>query len=681
MIQSLTHRFTLLFVLLDVVFSPLVMVSYLNLLGVENKKQLIPLIVGLVLVKLLSVAWFFRSRLADYENFARETSEERKKSLLLAADDALQKLPRRFTIFYPMTWGFLFLGAYLYMRLYSPDNFALAAESFGGVLLIMLSMFLGAACLAYPFPVLLTADARGQCSVLARQSGITLPREPVSLQGQIATMSFAFAVGPMVWIVAVGYMSQVDERGQLLRSHAEVASLDLLRWTQQNPDAALPEAGISSSSISEKPLYLVHRGGQVQSSSGSLTEDQQLVLERVLQSTSSSLSSHYDRRRQMAVAAYPLTDGSRLVAVVQSSQTAGLSFLIGSAIFGFIVMIWAPINAAALARAISVPIERLTQASQKIIDEGKQTQMAIIPVIRQDEVGTLSERFNDLLDMMRDLSHGADAIANGNLGVKITRKGELPDAFRRMVEGLQTLVSQIRQTSVELAGAATEIFAASQEQEAAATSQSSAMTEISHTMDSLSQSAAHVSEAVQGVLSNAEQSLITTDTMVERIESLSTHSGRISELLEVIRDIADRSDLLALNGSLEASRAGEGGQGFALVASEMRRLAERVTASVEDVKTLITDIRESSASTIMATEESRRLARGTTDAARQITFVTQQQRSGTEQVSQSVKEITDVITQSAAATSQTRTSAQNLKAQADALSQLVQQFEFTSEDV
>src|SRR5690606_15140867 len=121
--------------------------------------------------------------------------------------------------------------------------------------------------------------------------------------------------------------------------------------------------------------------------------------------------------------------------------------------------------------------------------------------------------FNDLLDMMRDLSSGADLIARGNLNVDMTLPGELPDAFRRMASSLQGVVSQIRQTSVDLAAAATEILAATQEQETAATSQSSAMTEISHTMDSLSESAAHVFDSVAGVLSNAEQTLVTTDSM------------------------------------------------------------------------------------------------------------------------------------------------------------------------
>src|SRR5690606_3845972 len=140
--------------------------------------------------------------------------------------------------------------------------------------------------------------------------------------------------------------------------------------------------------------------------------------------------------------------------------------------------------------------------------------------------------------------------------------GELREAFARMTHSLNEIVSRIRQTSVDLAATATEILAASQEQETAATTQSSAMIEISRTMESLSDSAAHVSESVAGVLSNAEQTLSTTDAMVERIESLSAHTGRMTELLNLIRDIADKSDLLALNGSLEASRAGESGQGF-----------------------------------------------------------------------------------------------------------------------
>jgi len=100
-------------------------------------------------------------------------------------------------------------------------------------------------------------------------------------------------------------------------------------------------------------------------------------------------------------------------------------------------------------------------------------------------------------------------------------------------------------------------------------------------------------------------------------------------------------------------------------------LAERVTASVQDVKSLLLDVRASGSSTVMATDEGRKLADGTTESARQITLVTQQQRTATEQVSQSMRDIATVITQSVAASRQTRASAEILKSQAERLSEIV----------
>ena len=103
-------------------------------------------------------------------------------------------------------------------------------------------------------------------------------------------------------------------------------------------------------------------------------------------------------------------------------------------------------------------------------------------------------------------------------------------------------------------------------------------------MQSLLDSAGNIADSARGVFDNAQKTRQTTDGMSGHVQTLFKHTARIAELLEVIRDIADRSDLLALNASLEATRAGDAGRAFALVAAEMRRLAERITASVVDVK-------------------------------------------------------------------------------------------------
>ncbi len=581
--NKLSNKLIAIFIVNDIAFAPLLVMSALKVLAVEPAGDAAWIFALFIVPKILVFAPYIARKLKNYSAYELATGEE-KTALVARADRDLQRLPAEFSTFYAWTWVVAMGLPFAIIHNMSSEHFQLLPQAPLAMGFILFANPFGGLALMFPLTILLTAEPAGECSVYARSRGIALNRPKISIQVRIGIVALALALAPTCWMTAVGYMAQA-----------------------RAVYAAVGEAGVAG-------------------------------------------------------------------IVGQSNE-----FLWSAGTFSIIVAFWAPISSLVLSFAVSRPIQSLTRAAREVVEEGNQTSLGTLPTMRHDEVGVLAERFNDLLDMMRDLSAGAQAIAGGTLDIEIQRKGELPDAFRAMTASLANVVTQIRQTSVELASAATEILAATQEQESAATSQSSAMTEISRTMDSLSDSAAHVSGSVMGVLSNAEQTLATTDSMVDRIESLSTHTGRISDLLDTIRDIADKSDLLALNGSLEATRAGEGGKGFALVAAEMRRLAVRVTASTEDVKLLISDIRESSAATIMATEESRRLARETTEAARQITLVSQQQRTGTEQVSQSVREATDVVTQSAVATSQTRTSAQGLKQQADDLSKLVRSFKFSND--
>jgi methyl-accepting chemotaxis protein len=254
-------------------------------------------------------------------------------------------------------------------------------------------------------------------------------------------------------------------------------------------------------------------------------------------------------------------------------------------------------------------------------------------------------------------------------------EGQVAAAYNRMIEAQREVVREIARTAEGLARAAAEMYGASQEQESAALAQADGVENVSSTMVSLLAGAANIARSAEGVLGNAERTRKTTDLLAQKLAELSGHAGRIGEILEVIRDIADRSDLLALNASIEGSRAGEAGRTFSLVAAEMRRLAERVTASVEDIQGLVADVRASSASTVMATEESKRLAESTTESARAITNVTEEQRKGTEQVSKRMAEIAGRLTQSVEATQRTRTLAEDLKARAGELAELVGRFE------
>ncbi len=296
-------------------------------------------------------------------------------------------------------------------------------------------------------------------------------------------------------------------------------------------------------------------------------------------------------------------------------------------------------------------------------------------------LGVISFRLiRGVLGPLTTLTTAAQRIANeGDLGTTIEVQstdelGQLASAFATMVGMLREAHRGIEGAVQKLAAAAAEIYAAAQEQEAASQTQSSGAEEVNRTMQSLLESATHIADSANGVFTNAERTKETSASTAKKISELSTQTNRMVEILEVIREIADRSDLLALNASLEGTRAGEAGRGFSLVANEMRRLSERVTASVQDVKVLVTDIRSSGASTVMATEEARKLAEGTAGSARQITLVTQQQRTATEQVSKSMMDVTSVLMQSVAANRQTKRAAEDLKAQAEQLTALMSKF-------
>jgi methyl-accepting chemotaxis protein len=318
------------------------------------------------------------------------------------------------------------------------------------------------------------------------------------------------------------------------------------------------------------------------------------------------------------------------------------------------------------------PVREITEVARRIA-RGDLSQ-AELKVNAHDEVGRMAEAFNQMLRSLRELASAAERIGGGDLTVRLEMEGQVADAFNQMVQNQRTMVRQIAETSVQLGSAAAEIYAAAQQQEAAATQQAGGVEEVSRTVQSLLDSASHIADATRGVLSAAERTKQTTDATSERVAGLGNHTNRIAEVLEVIRDIADRSDLLALNASLEATRAGEAGRAFSLVATEMRRLAERVTASVGDVKTLVADVRQFGGSTIMAADEGRKLADGTTESARQITLVTQQQRTATEQVLQSMRQISIILGQTVESVQQSRSAVEMLKRLAERLTDVVGQF-------
>jgi methyl-accepting chemotaxis protein len=294
--------------------------------------------------------------------------------------------------------------------------------------------------------------------------------------------------------------------------------------------------------------------------------------------------------------------------------------------------------------------------------------------------------------------------------------GPLLEGFGKVIDTLRTFVREINEAALRLSSSANEVLAASTQHESSSTEQAAAIHETTATMEELKHASAQIAENAGAVARVAEETLesarsgrgaigefiqamqqIRADSaaVADSIAKLSKRVERIGTVVEVIDEIADRSDLLALNAALEGSRAGEAGKGFSIVAAEMRRLAENVLDSTKEIKNLITEIREATAAAAGAAEASKTATESgeklgsaaasavesilagvqeTSDAARVINLATQQQRTATEQVVASMAEIEDVTRQTTQASKQATGAAAELTQLAGRLAELIKRF-------
>src|SRR4051812_7745838 len=491
MLKTLTLRSTLTYAVLDLLFAPFVILAFTQLLGTGGQADPWLTMGGLTVLKIAAWAIYLSVELSPWERFARSTAKGRTPELTQAADRSLQSLPIRFGIVYSLTWIATYGVGFMIVKGLGPERAPLPAQADNAVALLCLAVFFGGFAFAYPLGSTLIADAASECSALARAGKYSLDRSPSSLQLRIAVVAMALALGPMLWMVALGYIKQVESSHSERVTHAALAGSQL----------ALAIAAVDSTE-GDAQLRAVFDAFQQQSVEGLvldagpprgtvaatrlLADDPELM--RWLASETRKKSAGTRARIDWPhVIAFQRIDPNRVpVAVLRAPVAASASFVLSSIVFTLLVGVWAPVCAYALGRAVSKPIGKLTAIARRIVEQGDLKEIGTVAVATNDEIGVLTEKVNDVLDLMRDVSLAAHAIAKGDLGAIVDGTGELPDSFRGMLESLRGMVHQIRETSVELASAATEIFAASQEQEAAAASQSSAMVEISRTMDSLS---------------------------------------------------------------------------------------------------------------------------------------------------------------------------------------------------
>ena len=339
-----------------------------------------------------------------------------------------------------------------------------------------------------------------------------------------------------------------------------------------------------------------------------------------------------------------------------------------------------------ITRNISKPLGEVSGRAKRIA-EGDLTGEKL-GVASSDEVGRLAEAFNDMVDGLRNIvrqvmdtsdqvSTAGQQLSSSAQEMNATAQ-EVSSTVQQIAKGSETTAQRVEQTSkvIEEMNASVGQVATSSQQAATASLQTN-------------QAAQRGGAAVKETVNKMNRIYETVTSSAQVVKKLGERSEQITEIVNVITNVADQTNLLALNAAIEAARAGEAGRGFAVVAEEVRKLAEGSAKAADQIGRLIKEVQKETGQAVEAMElgskeveegrevvnktgealtEIMKLAENTASMVQQISAASQQLSSGAKQVLKSVDDIAATAEEAASATEEASASTEEMTASMEELS-------------
>lgn len=310
---------------------------------------------------------------------------------------------------------------------------------------------------------------------------------------------------------------------------------------------------------------------------------------------------------------------------------------------------------------------------------------------RRDEVGEIGNAIHQLRSYILEMCGIADRIAGRNLDVDVKPVGECDsfgNAFKSMVENLNTAFSRAQSTASEVNSGAMQVSSASQSLSQGATEQAASLQEITATITEMgsqakrnAENAGQASQLSNSAKSAAEDGQKQMQNLNTSISDITRKAEEVMKVNKVIDDIAFQTNLLALNAAVEAARAGRHGKGFAVVAEEVRNLAARsakAAAETRDmIENVVTQIRQGNQLAVTTAEKLQDIASQISKTAGlvgEIAAASNEQAQGVMQISQGLEQIDQVTQQNTASAEQTASASQEMSQQASSLQNLVSEY-------